>query len=222
MDATWPDDIWKNTFDIKADGSAEVEYDVVMAVPKHEPRPIDYLNFSILEANFNAYDTLTGEELKVEEQINNQRKTVFITPYHEVSLGENYKYKLKFNMPRGLISQIADGFYLLQWGWGNWPLEYSLKFILPQKSCVYFSSNNLVQTKIENDRPILTFKDRSEHNNSIQIQAHFYRGDQASIQLLRFEDNPDHKVHCQMTYNISDDFSAEASLKIRNLDQSGL
>ena len=121
----YPPDIWDITFDINKDGSADVTFDIIMAVPDDEERPLDYLNFGTNETDFKAIDYDTKEPIQVKIKRSNRGKTVFIVPARNLNLGDRYHYILSLKQ-RNLISE-TDDCYVMNWGWGSWPLIYSIK-----------------------------------------------------------------------------------------------
>lgn len=222
MDATWPDDVWENTFTIRQDGSVNVEYKIVMAVPDHADRPIDYLNFGEKESDFKAIDSETGNELKIEVVPREHGQTVWVYPDRELHRGDRYRYCLTFTIPDGFLQRLTEHCFLVEWGWGNWPLEYTISFVLPPKACVYHASANLHEKGVRNDQPFLVFKDRSEHDTSIHVLATFYFAATGAIQLVMDRaESGSSRPTVDATYSVGSDANIQVNAKITVPGQCG-
>ena len=205
----FPEDIWDATFDISSNGNANVEYDIMMSVPKGSDRPFDYLNFGHNVSEFEAFDSESNEPLRIDIMEKKTGKLVIVIPRIRLKRGDVYHYRLKFKQ-KGLLTKNNDC-YFLSWGWGNWPLKYNLKFILPENGVVYQTSPNLVASRIKNNRPILVFKDESKSNTAINIYGNFFLGDKSAIEFTEWRTrNPKESD----TYEIDIDIRNEKDVKM--------
>jgi hypothetical protein len=82
-------------------------------------------------------------------------------------------------------------------GWGRWPLEYFIKLKLPKNAYVYYTTQNLVSSMIEDSRPILIFKDRTTWTNYMNIDAMYLKDDLPAVENTIVTCRPDN-VHMKL------------------------